>query len=121
MPRSSPTVRERSRRLRRDQTDSEARLWSRLRDRRLAGLKFRRQHAIGQFIVDFCCVEARLVVEVDGGQHMDAETYDTWRTKCLECAGYRVVRFWSHDVLLETDAVVLRIMQVLQDIDPGPQ
>ena len=71
--------------------------------------------------MDFCCIEARLVVEADGGQHVAAEAYDTWRSKCLERAGYRVVRFWSNEVLLETDAVVLRIMQVLQNIDSGPQ
>ncbi len=120
VPPSVRTLRRRARRLRRDQTIAEARLWSRLRDRQLAGLKFRRQHAIGPFITDFCCTQKQLVIEVDGGQHASTEASDDRRTRWLERHGYRVVRFWANDVLLETEAVILRIAQILQGPHPDP-
>ncbi|MDQ0349323.1 endonuclease domain-containing protein [Ancylobacter vacuolatus] len=76
---------ERARRLRRDQTDVENRLWSRLRDRRLDGLKFRRQAPVDRYIVDFLCVDAKLVIELDGGQH--TVTTDEARTRTIEACG----------------------------------
>jgi 5-methyltetrahydrofolate--homocysteine methyltransferase len=92
---------ERARELRKYPTDAERRLWSGLRNRRLNGLKFRRQHQLGPYLVDFCCVEARLVVEADGSQHHDEvqARYDHNRTKWIESAGYRVVRFANRDIL----------------------
>lgn len=94
-----------ARRLRRDSTDAERALWFHLRDRRLVNLKFRRQHAIGRYTVDFACIECRLVVELDGGQHLEARRYDDARTASLEERGWRVLRFWDRDVLLQPTAV----------------
>ena len=106
-------VRQHARRLRRDQTDAEQKLWGRLRDRQLCGAKFRRQHPIGVFIVDFCCPQRKLVVELDGGQHAEPLAADQERSRFLEGQGYRVLRFWNHDVLTHTDAVLERIAEAL--------
>ncbi len=94
--------------MRRGPTDAERRLWLRLRDGRLDGLKFRRQAPIGPYIADFACFEARLVVEVDGGQHAESK-YDRMRDHELIGRGFRVLRFWNHDVLRQTDDVVQTI------------
>jgi very-short-patch-repair endonuclease len=102
-----------ARRLRRDQTDAERTLWFRLRDRRLEGLKFRRQTSIAHYIVDFCCEESRLIIELDGGQHAINEAKDTKRTEELEAMGYLVLRFWNNDVLTNTDGVVQSILDTL--------
>jgi very-short-patch-repair endonuclease len=96
-----------AKRLRRRMTDAERRLWQYLRAGRLAGLKFRRQHPVPPYIVDLCCVEARLVVELDGSQHSPAA--DAARTRYLQSQGWRVVRFWDNDVLREVEAVVTAI------------
>ena len=103
------TINERARRLRRDQTDAERILWARLRDRHLGDAKFRRQHPIGPFIADFCCPQPKLIVEVDGGQHATQGLADQERSRFLGNQGYRVLRFWNHDVLNHTDAVLVRI------------
>jgi adenine-specific DNA-methyltransferase len=84
---------DRARRLRRNQSDAEGVLWRHLRNRGLGGRKFRRQHPIGPYVVDFVCIEDRLIVEVDGGQHADPACGDAARTRWLEAQGYRVVRF----------------------------
>jgi very-short-patch-repair endonuclease len=98
-------------RLRRDATDVESKLWFALRDRRLDGFKFRRQATIGPYIVDFLCVEARLIVELDGGQH--SVEVDAARTAFLEERGYRVVRFWNTDVVEAFEGVVEMIRAAL--------
>ena len=90
-------------RLRRDATNAEKMIWHILRNRQLAGAKFRRQATLGRYVVDFLCVEAKLVVELDGGQH-DAET-DAARTQWLEAQGYRVMRFWNNDVIENLEGV----------------
>ncbi|MDZ7749829.1 MAG: DUF559 domain-containing protein [Halofilum sp. (in: g-proteobacteria)] len=105
--------REFARTLRRNMTDAEHRLWYHLRARRFAGFRFRRQQPIGPYIVDFECFRARLVVEVDGGQHADTRDQDAARTRYLRACGYRVLRFWNHEVLTETDAVLERLWQEL--------
>lgn len=110
----------RSRRLRRQQTEAETRLWSRLRAKRLHGLKFRRQVPIGNYIADFVCPGAKLVVEVDGSQHADDSGYDARRTEFLEREGYRVLRFWNNEVLAETDSVIEKIAAVATAPLPGP-
>lgn len=94
--------------MRRDATEAEKRLWARLRRRQVAGRRFRRQHPVGTFVVDFCCLEEMLIVEVDGGQHSREETEvrDQRRTAWLERVGYRVLRFWNDQVLTETEAVI---------------
>ena len=90
--------------LRRDSTDAERRLWRHLRNRNLGGFKFRRQVTIGPFIADFACIECKLVIEADGGQH--GTNKDSTRTAYLENLGWRVIRFWNDDILLRTDAVL---------------
>lgn len=107
--------------LRRRQTDAERRLWARLRDRRLLAAKFARQLPIGPYVVDFCCREAKLVVELDGGQHAAATVYDAERTQLLERLGYRVLRFWDNDALGNTDGVLERIAQALTHARPSPR
>jgi len=89
----------RARNLRRNETDAERILWRALRNRQLGDAKFRRQVRIGPFIADFACFERRLVVELDGGQHADAEHYDDGRVKSIQRQGYRVLRFWNNEVL----------------------
>lgn len=111
------------RRPRRDLTDAERALWSRLRDRRLAGLKFRRQVALGPYVVDFCCESARLVIEVDGGPHAGTTDEDLNRTMDLEAMGYLVLRFWNNDVLKNLDGVVESILGTLRklpSVSPHP-
>lgn len=85
--------------LRTNATDAEKRLWQALRNRQLAGYKFRRQLPIPPYIADFVCLEQCLIIELDGGQHADALSYDTARTAFLEQQGFRVLRFWNNDVL----------------------
>ena len=104
-----------ARRLRNDSTEAERRLWYFLRRRHLAGHKFRRQYPLGDYIVDFVCMPLRLVIELDGGQHLDAQVYDQRRTEFLQRNGYRVMRFWNDDVLLRTDDVVGEIFRVVEE------
>jgi len=116
--RESP--RDYARGLRRRQTDAERRLWARLRDRRLLGVRFARQVPIGPYIVDFCCREQRLIVELDGGQHATRADYDAGRTAFLEGLGYRVLRFWDNEALRNTDGVLQRIAQALNFAQTRP-
>ena len=110
-----------ARKLRRDQIDAERALWFRLRDRRLNGLKFRRQMPIGDFVADFCCESARLIIEVDGGQHAERSEADRIRTVALEAQGYLVLRFWNNDVLRNMDGVLQSIVQTLIPSPPHPR
>ncbi|WP_075216894.1 endonuclease domain-containing protein [Mongoliimonas terrestris] len=109
--RMSPEARGNARRLRAGMTEAERRVWYALRAGRFFGLKFRRQVPIGRYIVDFICHERKLVIEIDGGQHGFEEVArrDEIRTAFLHGEGYRVIRFWNHEVLTEWDAVVERI------------
>ena len=122
-----PDMLQHARSLRSKQTDAEQLLWGLVRDRRLAGKKFRRQHPIGRYILDFYCHEFRLAVELDGGQHDDEETRsrDDRRSRFLREQGVRVVRFWNHDVLLQTESVLESLWdEVHGDVgysDPSPQ
>jgi adenine-specific DNA-methyltransferase len=119
--RGMKNIRVKARQLRRDQTDAEQRLWANLRDRQLGGAKFRRQHPIGPFVADFCCPQRKLVVELDGGQHAeDVAAAEEKRSRFLEAEGYRVLRFWNHDVLKDTVAVLKRIAEVLNYPHPCP-
>ncbi len=99
-----------ARKLRRNQTDAEFKLWLHLRNRRLSGLKFRRQVPVSGFIADFLCEEAKLIVEVDGGQHAESAS-DPARTAALQAAGFEVLRFWNNDVLQNVEGVLARILE----------
>jgi very-short-patch-repair endonuclease len=112
---------DRARDLRAGQTDAEQLLWHRLRNRGLEGWKFRRQHQIDQYIVDFVCADAALIVELDGGQHGDQVIYDERRRQKLETMGYQVLRFWNNDVLKNFDSVLEAILEALASPDPSPQ
>jgi very-short-patch-repair endonuclease len=97
----------RAKQLRKHMTDAERALWRHLRSRQLSGHKFRRQQPIGQYVVDFVCLEKRLVIELDGGQHAETDqaSYDDERTAWLEQNGYRVLRFWNHEVLRSIETI----------------
>ena len=94
--------------LRRAATDAEHMLWRHLRNRQLAGLKFRRQATVGPYIADFLCIEAMLIVEADGSQH--TESADAFRTKSVEQRGFLVLRFWNNDILQNIDGVLNAIV-----------
>ncbi|TCO38891.1 endonuclease domain-containing protein [Dokdonella fugitiva] len=104
---------ERARALRVAQTDAERALWRRLRNRALLDWKFRRQHEIGPYIVDFVCTDAGLIVELDGGQHLEQVEEDAARTRWLQRSGYCVLRFWNDDVLKNIDVVLEQILKAL--------
>ena len=95
-----------ARSLRNNSTDAERLIWRSLRNRTLFECKFRRQYPVGPYIADFVCIEKRLIVELDGGQHADNVMQDEARTAYLQAEGYRVLRFWNNDVLLQTMAVL---------------
>ncbi|MGV1100872.1 endonuclease domain-containing protein [Thiovibrio sp. JS02] len=105
-----------ARTLRKKQTEAEKRLWSRLRNRQLAGYKFRRQFPIGPYVVDFACLSHSLLIEVDGEQHAGAVAYDHTRSRFLEQEGYTVLRFWNNEALAETEAVLQRIYEELAEV-----
>ncbi len=107
-------VSERARRLRRNSTDAERKLWSQLRNSQLDGYKFRRQQPIGFYIADFVCEQAGLIVELDGGQHAETIEADARRTAYLNQRGYRVRRFWNIDVMTNMEGVITVILDDLQ-------
>ena len=106
--------RDRARRLRSESTDAARKMWSRLRNRQM-GPKFRREYSVGPYFADFCSLEALLIIEVDGGHHDEPHQrrYDEERTRYLEGAGFRVIRFWDPEVLKETDSVIDQIRSAL--------
>ena len=106
--------------LRAAQTDAERLMWRHLRNRQLLGWKFRRQHEIDAYIADFACVDANLIVELDGGQHVERARYDERRTEALQRRGFRVLRFWNDDVLTATDRVLEQIVAALTVTPPHP-
>ncbi|RUT30123.1 endonuclease domain-containing protein [Arsenicitalea aurantiaca] len=108
----------RARALRLNSTDAEAKLWSRLRNRQLCGLKFVRQHPVGRYVADFACRERDLIVELDGGQHADSAS-DEVRTAALAEHGYRGVRFWNNDVLENIDGVLEALAEAAEAPSPG--
>jgi very-short-patch-repair endonuclease len=94
---------------------AEAQLWKYLRAHRMGDVHFRNQHAIGNYIVDFCAPRKKLIIELDGSQHLEQREYDEERTKYLETQGYRVLRFWNNDVLQDTETVLKVIWSVLNE------
>jgi very-short-patch-repair endonuclease len=108
-------------RLRRNATEAEKRLWIHLSRRQLGRFKFSRQMPVGPFICDFLCREAKLVVEVDGGQHSAQHAADEARTRFLTREGYRVIRFWNNDVLENTDGVLANLLEAMRLCQPHPR
>ena len=102
-----------ARKLRQRSTDAELKLWHFLRNRQFVGHKFRRQHPLPPYIVDFVCLEEKLIVELDGGQHLEQKAHDDKRTAFLQSMGFRVIRFWNDDVLLRTDSVLEEILRMM--------
>jgi very-short-patch-repair endonuclease len=113
-PRSNPKIRTRAIELRKEPTPAERKLWAIIRNDQL-GVNFRRQHAVGNYIPDFVCVQKKLIIELDGSQHLEQEEYDQERTKYLESLGYKVIRFWNNDVTNNIDGVILAIIYAMED------
>jgi len=107
-------MKEKARELRKNQTDAEKLLWHHLRNRRMAGYKFRRQHSIPPYIVDFVCIDKKLILEIDGGQHSLNKEEDNKRTAYLESKGFKVFRFWNNQVSNETESVLEVIKSMLE-------
>ena len=101
--------------LRKEPTPAEAKLWGYLRAHRTEGVHFRRQHAIGPYITDFCAPSQKLIIELDGSQHLDQEEYDAERTAYLATRGYRVMRFWNSDVMNNIKDVMGRILEEIHE------
>lgn len=120
MTRINQTAKKNSRSLRRELTDAEQLLWRHLRMRQMGGCKFRRQHPLGRYILDFVCLEAALVVEVDGGQHAENEEQDLLRTMFLSQQGLHVLRFWNNDVLKDIESVKQVIWNALGKVSTEP-
>ena len=110
-----PLQKLRARALRQVQTDAEALLWSKLRDRQILNLKFRRQRPIGLYFADFACLEIGLVIELDGGQHVDC-AYDIKRESDMAALGFQTLRFWNNDMLTQVDAVLEKIFQTAEPL-----
>ena len=111
--RSNPKTKHRAIQLRKESTPAERKLWSRLRNDQL-GVTFRRQHGIGNYIPDFCSPKAKLIIEMDGSQHLDQHEYDEERTKYFESIGYKVIRFWNNSVMKDIDSVIRAIIQAME-------
>lgn len=112
--RTTPTGYEHARLLRKEPTPAERRLWAYLRGNKINGVNFRRQHAIGNYSADFCSIKEKLVIELDGSQHLEQEEYDKERTKYLESQGYRVIRFWNNQVMNDIEGVIKAIISALE-------
>lgn len=107
-----------ARKLRKSEADAERKIWQQLRSRNLSGAKFRRQHPIGPYIIDFICINEKLIIELDGSQHQQQRDYDAERTAFLKQQGYRVLRFWDDDVLSRTEDVMQAIFDALGSPSP---
>ena len=101
--------------LRREPTPAEQKLWAYLRGKKLNGVSFRRQHALGPYVADFCAIKAKLIIELDGSQHLEQEEYDQARTAYLESQGYKVIRFWNNDVMNDINGVIRAIEIALRE------
>ena len=111
---------EKAKQLRANMSIEETRLWYLLRGRRFFGYKFRRQMSIGAYIVDFACFKAKLIIELDGGQHQDNHAYDLRRSAFLNANGWEVVRFWNNEFRANEEEVLMVILQRLQRQMPSP-
>ena len=112
-------MKSRARSLRRKSTDAEVVLWQHLRNRRLLGCKFRRQVPIGKYIVDFLCEDPPIIIELDGGQHMEQERYDQTRTNWLQANGFLVLRFWNNDIAENLEGVLESLFSTIEKSRPA--
>lgn len=113
-------LRDRSRQLRRNQTGAEKALWRVLRGRTLSGFKFRRQHPVDRYIADFVCLERKVIIELDGGQHAEQTAYDQVREAKLKALGIRTIRIWNNQLLEEREAAAAAILEALTTPHPSP-
>ena len=116
--RSTPKILHRAGELRKQTTPAEKKLWLYLRLMQEDGVRFRRQHAIGNYVVDFCAPRKKLIIELDGSQHLKQQEYDACSTEYLESRGYRVIRFWNNEVIHNIEGVLLAILQKFEE-QPG--
>ncbi len=117
--RTTPNVFGHAKKLHRHMTPAEVKLWAYLRAHRMKDVHFRNQHAIGNYIVDFCAPRRKLIIELDGSQHLEQEAYDAERTAFLESKGYRVLRFWNNQVTNDIEAVLQAIYEALEEGENG--
>jgi very-short-patch-repair endonuclease len=108
------SLKDRAKVLRRNSTMAEKKLWSLLRKMQQCGYKFRRQAPLGDFVVDFICYEAKLIIELDGRDHIDKKRLDLYRTKHLESMGFTIMRFWNYEVFTQTKTIIDKIKSKLQ-------
>ena len=113
--RSNPKTMHRAGELRKEPSPAERKLWSYLRGNKLNGVNFRRQHAIGNYIPDFVCIKRKVIIELDGSQHIKQEDYDVERSQYFESLGYKVIRFWNNWVMNDIEGVIRAIQNVLGD------
>jgi very-short-patch-repair endonuclease len=117
-PRSTPKTMHRAGGLRKQPTPAEAKLWAYLRRGQLRDVNFRRQHAVGRYVVDFCAPRHKLIIELDGSQHLQEVDREAARTGSLEALGYRVLRFWNGQVMDDMEGVARSIVYALKLIEP---
>jgi very-short-patch-repair endonuclease len=113
--RTTPKIFARAKELNRNLTPAEEKLWAQLRSHRMGEVHFRKQHAIGNYIVDFCAPRKKLIIELDGSQHLEQQEYDAERTEFLKSKGYKVLRFWNNAVLNNIDSVLNVIWDTLSE------
>ena len=113
--RTTPKIFGRAKELHRNMSPAEAKLWKHLRAHQMGDVHFRNQHAIGNYIVDFCAARKKLIIELDGSQHLEQAECDEERTKYLETRGYKVLRFWNNDVMNQLETVLQTIWNALND------
>ncbi len=116
--RTTPKIFGRAKQLHQEMTPAEAKLWSHLRAHRMGDVHFRNQHAIGNYIVDFVSPRKKLIIELDGSQHLEQEEYDKERTAFLKSKGYRILRFWNNAVMNDINSVLAVIWNTLQEQNP---
>jgi very-short-patch-repair endonuclease len=116
--RTTPQIFGRAKQLHRNMPPAERKLWAALRAHRTNDIHFRNQHAIGNYIVDFCAPSRKLIIEVDGDQHVDQQGYDQERTAFLQSKGYKVLRFWNNDILNNLNGVMQVILEAVEVTDP---
>ena len=118
--RNDPTLKQRRRELRRNQTDAERALWAKVRNKQFFGMRFFRQYSIGPYILDFYCPTVKLAVELDGGQHNqgDNREYDAARSEYLKAQGIDVMRFWNNEVLLDIQSILSKLALKVTPLHP---